>query len=341
MVGSRMLALGLAAAALASQTAHGHHSTARFDTGETVSFDGVVTRFEWANPHAYIFAEQVTDAGETIAWEIEAVGPVALRRLGWSRDTLRPGDPITVGGNPARNAEDRSLYLTSLQQDGRVLFDPMGLMSELTSAGDAAETGADGLDGVWATVLNMAVILPFVPGAAELDLTDAGAAAAEGFDEETMLPAIDCVPSPAPFFMFVPDLKRITTDGDVIRIVGDYEGAERVIHMDAADHDGATPSVQGHSIGRWEDGALVIDTTHFADHATGNAFGVPSGAQKHLTERLTPSADGARLTYAFEVSDPEFLAAPMTGEVEWAHRPDLEFAPLICEPENAQRFADE
>jgi hypothetical protein len=335
----RMIAGGCAAAAIAAP-ALAHHSPSRFDRAQTVAFEGVVTGVEWANPHVYLTVEQATESGETIAWEVETVGPSALRRVGWARDTLSVGDRISLTGNPDRNAERKSLNLGLLERDGQVLYNPMGLMREYSTP-SAALTPASGLDGTWAVLLKLPLIVPFLPGAPGPVLTDAGAAAAAGFDEETMLPALACQSSAAPFFMFVPDVKRIATDGDVIRIVGDYEGAERVVHMSRSDHDGAEPSAQGHSIGRWEGETLVIDTTHFADHRMAHAFGVPSGAQKHLVERLALSEDGLRVVYHFELSDPEFLAKPIVGDAEWAHRPDLELSPETCEPGNAKRFAAE
>jgi hypothetical protein len=156
-----------------------------------------------------------------------------------------------------------------------------------------------------------------------------------------MHPGAACVAFSAPVMMVAPDVKRITSGDGVIRIAGEFDGAERVIHMDLASHDGAEPSVQGHSIGRWEDGTLIIDTTHFADHALGNFSQLPSGPQKHLVERLRLSEDGTRLSYHFELADPEYLAAPVSIELEWAHRPDLAFAPEACDPENARRFIGE
>jgi hypothetical protein len=140
--------------------------------------------------------------------------------------------------------------------------------------------------------------------------------------------------------MYVPDLKRITTTDSAITIAGEYDAAVRTVHLDAADHDGATPSLHGHSIGRWEGETLVIETAAFAAHRIGNAFGVPSGSQKRLVERLTRHPDGTGLTYRFELSDPEFLAAPVTGEVRWAYRPDTAFAPEQCTRESARRFAE-
>src|SRR5262249_52184357 len=98
-------------------------------------------------------------------------------------------------------------------------------------------------------------------------------------------------------------------------------------------------SIQGHSIGHWEGKTLVIDTARFASHASGNAYGLPSGAGKHLVERLTLDADGTTLAYHFELADPEFLAAPVTADLRFVFRPDLKYAPPKCSRENARRFA--
>jgi hypothetical protein len=86
---------------------------------------------------------------------------------------------------------------------------------------------------------------------------------------------------------------------------------------------------------------LVIETRRFSDHRIGNGYvGVPSGPQKYLIERLTLATDGRTLLYRFELRDPQFLAQPATGEVTWAHRPNLAFSPVECSLDNARRFLE-
>jgi hypothetical protein len=342
---AKILRLSLAAtAALAAAVAlvapaAAHHSPARFDSDQVVTIEGVVTEYEWANPHVYIYVAQTTDAGATVDWEIEGLPPAILRRQGWSQDTLRVGDRVAVTGNPARNS--KGLFLTGLARDGNTLYDRQAGFAQLASAGTATEGARNGLDGTWATVLSIDVMAKFFPQS--LQPTEKGAAALALFnaDEGKVHPGLDCSPMTAPTTMIIPDVKRITTENGVLRIAGEFDGAERTIHLDAATHAGAERSLQGHSIGRWEGETLVIETTQFADHALGIGFGLPSGAEKRLVERLTPNAARTALTYHFESSDPEFLATPMTGEVQWAYRSDLEFAPEQCDPENARRFIDD
>jgi hypothetical protein len=262
-----------------------------------------------------------------------------MRRHGWSPQTLRVGDAIVVSGNPSRNVADAGLYPHSIQRGDDTLYEVMAGTQRLATSSAADEAVANSLDGTWATLLTMDVLVRFAQH--DYPLTEAGTAALANFDERTMSPGANCISNAAPLFMIDPDIKQISTRDGAITIAGGY-AAERTIHMNVTTHAGASPSVQGHSIGRWEGSTLVIDTTHFASHKTGNGYtGVPSGAMKHLVERLTLDEGGTTLTYDFELRDPEFLAAAVSGQVRWAHRPDLEFVPEECDLETARRFIKE
>ena len=118
----------------------------------------------------------------------------------------------------------------------------------------------------------------------------------------------------------------------------DLHGGERIIHMNQSSHTGATDSVQGHSIGRWEGSTLVIDTAHFSVNNFGNGFGLPSGPQKQLIEKLILSDDGKTISYQFVLTDPEYLSAAMTLESEWSYQPNYNFIVDDCDLESARRF---
>ncbi len=285
----------------------------------------------------YIYLKQLTGAEESVEWELEASPPSILRRLGWSQDTLHLGDAITVSGHPARDPGRKSLLPILIKRGDTTLFDRKGELVRLTSADGTPSTPVKNLalDGIWVTLLAIKIEEQMDPE--KLSLTPQGKAALKRFDEKKMHPGINCVPYSAPVFMLTPDLKRITRGDGVILIDGEFDGAQRTVHMDVSTHEGATTSLQEHSIGRWEGKSLVIDTTRFTDNALGNAYGLPSEARKHLVERLAPDGNGA-LTYHFELSDPEFLAAPISGDVQWVARPSLTYAPLKCDLENARRF---
>jgi len=83
---------------------YAHHGASMFDMKQLITVKGTVTSFEWANPHAMIYADVKDDKGNVQKWAIEIRGgPNALTRAGWNKDTLKPGDQVTLVGHPAKN----------------------------------------------------------------------------------------------------------------------------------------------------------------------------------------------------------------------------------------------
>jgi hypothetical protein len=333
----------------ASTTAAAHHGMTMFDFEATITLDGVVTQYEWRNPHVYVYVEVLDDTGDRVVWEVEGQPPASLRRQGWSADSLAVGDRVVVNAAPARNPERRfASGRALLKADGSRLamgFDP----AALSDVSLLSPSKAESLAGAWATVLKPTVAMPILVGPVarpdlqrrnpfDWPLTAAGRAAAVSYRQESMHPGLECIPHTAPFFMVFPDIKTIEIEDDVIRIRSEFEGVERIVRMDVRSHDGVSASLQGHSIGWWENDVLVVDTARFAEHRVGNATGLPSSTRKHLVERFALNPDRERLTYRFELEDPEYLAAPVIREVEWVYQPHFTYAPAACDPENARRF---
>jgi len=87
-----MLIWALSAASLAA-----HHSfDAEYDSNKPITITGVVTKLDWANPHAFVYLDSKAATGETKRYKIEMGPPYALVRGGWKRDTLKIGDTVTV-----------------------------------------------------------------------------------------------------------------------------------------------------------------------------------------------------------------------------------------------------
>src|SRR4026209_1444893 len=85
-----------------------HHSFAMFDTANPITISGVLTAFEWTNPHVYIEVD-VPDGQATKHWAIELGSPSILMRGGWKFSTFKKGDKITAVVSPLRNGEPGSL----------------------------------------------------------------------------------------------------------------------------------------------------------------------------------------------------------------------------------------
>jgi hypothetical protein len=88
--------------AFVGAAAEAHHSFAMFDQTKRQTLVGTVREFQWTNPHSWIQLN-VQNNGATEEWAIEALSPNVLGRQGWKRNTLKPGDKITVVINPLRD----------------------------------------------------------------------------------------------------------------------------------------------------------------------------------------------------------------------------------------------
>ena len=119
----RRAVLPLLLTLIVTAPATAHHSAAQFILAQSVTVDGVVARYEWANPHVYIYVTETNAAGETVEWEIEGQPPAMMRRIGWSRETLAVGDAVRLTGAPSRNPRSKSLLLTSMHKAETALYD--------------------------------------------------------------------------------------------------------------------------------------------------------------------------------------------------------------------------
>lgn len=94
------LMLGLLAT---SQALFAHHGLAAYDMSKTVTIKGSVTEFLFANPHSAIYLDVQDDHGNVEKWMVEADSPNNLARAGWTRNSIKPGDQISVVGNRAKD----------------------------------------------------------------------------------------------------------------------------------------------------------------------------------------------------------------------------------------------
>ncbi len=76
-----------------------HHSQSIFDLQNLTNVTGMVTAFQWSNPHVVIYLDVRNDKGRVEKWLISSRAPNMLQRIGWNRNTLKPGDRITIAGN--------------------------------------------------------------------------------------------------------------------------------------------------------------------------------------------------------------------------------------------------
>jgi len=310
-----------------------HHSEAAFDMEAVVAFSGTVTEFAWRNPHVYFKVRTTDTAGREIEWEVETGATPILSRSGWTRDSLQVGEEISVRGHPARDRDRRYTILISLDK-----ADGSTLQQQVTNS--AATASATSLAGIWKG--NLANLEDVAQGFRSIPLTVAGAAAQAAFDVNVENPAAACTPYPPPATIVVSGffLSQIELGDDVVTLRNEWFDTERKIYTDGRDHpDASQRALLGHSIGWWEGDTLVVDTRNFADHRSPYQTGVPSGPRKHVVERYTLSDDGRSIAVEFMLEDPDYLAEPFGGSMEWIYRPDLEFLEFDCDPDVSSQYA--
>ena len=110
-----VLAVGLPALA--------HHSfEAEYDSDKPVTLKGAVTKVEWTNPHARFYIDVKDESGNVINWNLELASPNVLMRQGWTRNSLKVGDVVTVTGSQAKDASRLANARTVTFADGRKVF---------------------------------------------------------------------------------------------------------------------------------------------------------------------------------------------------------------------------
>ena len=111
-------ALYLPSAAL---VAH-HAESAQFDVNKPVEVTGVIKKVEWANPHIWFYVDVKDDTGKITTWGFSGLPPGMLARRGFSKNTLKPGDVVTVRGSRAKDGSSNASGGRVTFTDGRQVF---------------------------------------------------------------------------------------------------------------------------------------------------------------------------------------------------------------------------
>jgi hypothetical protein len=103
-----------------------HHSFAVFfDDGKTVSVTGTVVEFRFLNPHGVIRLDVVDKAGKQEVWKVETNSPSILERRGWTKDSIKAGEVLTVDGWPSRDGANYLRMRSARHADGKAVGVPV------------------------------------------------------------------------------------------------------------------------------------------------------------------------------------------------------------------------
>ncbi len=355
-----LVAVALAAGLFSS--AWSHHSRANFDLDRQIEFHGVITEFSWRNPHTFAMLEVIAESGETEELLLELNSIAVLTREGWTKETLKVGDEVTVFVNPVRNS-NRNLYYSNyfVMADGNIIASAPGTApnSPRRQRQQVDQTArSTDFSGIWraeggrfgsrrgnrqeasnADAGSPRVSLGGQTQAVGLPLTALGQAELDAWDVRDTL-SFRCISKTPPWlFSGVGAHKFIRESDELIIIRHEILDVERIIHLGIKEHDtDVEPSHLGHSIAWFEDETLVVDTAKFAAAQWGIGSGVSSSEEKHLIERFTLLDDGRRLRLDYTIEDPVFLTEPVSISQTFSINPDYPWQDEYdCDPEASSR----
>jgi hypothetical protein len=107
--------------ALVAVNATAHHSTAEFDYTKQVTIKGKVKEVQWTNPHSYIQLLVDDKDGKQVQWSVEIGSPSINIDLGWKKNSVKPGDEVTMLLSPARSGKPYGTLRILTFPDGREL----------------------------------------------------------------------------------------------------------------------------------------------------------------------------------------------------------------------------
>ena len=325
--------------AFTASPARAHHSfAAEFDANQVIQLEGVITRFQRVRPHARTFMDVTDENGEVVIWELQAGGA-----------NVEIGDRVAVEGYMHRRGRN-SVYVRSIS----VNDSPPRTTGFQAAADDGVRQGRGPVED-WKTFTEISAgydnNYPF-------DITG------DWNDRYRFrLTVDDLEPKPIPFtaegrrifeenqqFGKDPALRCInlglarlfgSSTRSKIYDVGPYylflysiaHNAYRTIHMDGRPAPDEHPlTMMGFSTGRWEDGSLIVETTHLKPMWLEGSGHPMSGAQTRLVETYTPSPDGSTMDRVMAIYDPLY-AEPLFRARASARTDERPLGDNECDPD--------
>lgn len=336
-------------ALLLTGVSQAHHGSAgQFDHSKTIEVTGVVQKIRFVNPHSYVYFNVTAEDGSIQEWRCEMRAASVLKRAGWSKEMFSEGTVIDITGVPARR-EPYGCYVDTLAlNEGKAIerYDELdGATTGFVERDMHLADGTPNLAGNWVAQRPVRSGPPRGPGGPSMGAgmgmggrpspysqSDAGIAAAEGYDSSMDNPRFHCqAVNIFHDFWFDQHVNTIEQTEDTITITYGFMDIVRTIHLDQDSHpDDLEPSRAGHSIGKWDGDTLVVDTIGFSEGFLDGRSGTKHSDQLHTVEKFTRGEDGKSLVQTWVGKDPLFLTAPFEGSNE-VFATEAAFDPYNCE----------
>ena len=108
---------------LSAASAASHHAFSPvYDEKRLITVSGVVTQFKFVNPHAMMFMDVNDESGTVVKWAVEFAGSLNLSEVGWTAESIRAREQVTVTGNPTHTGSPRVFFRRLVRPDGTELL---------------------------------------------------------------------------------------------------------------------------------------------------------------------------------------------------------------------------
>jgi len=334
----RVSVLVVAAVLLTVVTGNAHHAIlAKFDDTKPTTLTGLVTLVDWRNPHVHIFLN-VKGAKGIANWAIELEDTYLLAQNGWNKESVKPGDSITVKGIGARNGSNQ-VWANTVTLAGKEVFKVTSTPPPLPAKPSPTPRWADatkqprlgatpGSQGYWAypsatALMETGVNVQMNQDGQLKNLADASKVApfqpwALGLyrsrqsrflqDDPQFL---HCKPPGGPRQLQTPQGVQFVEDRErqrVFVLIGGGNNNYRIIYTDGRSQKGSVrgdddnPLYYGRSVGKWDGDTFVVDTTGFNEDFWFTNGGLPHTDRLRLIERFT-RADLDTMKYQVTIDD--------------------------------------
>jgi Family of unknown function (DUF6152) len=348
-----------------TQVVFAHHGGGTFDNTREIQLTGKLTRLDLINPHSWIYFDVTDKAGKVTAYRCEMRAATVLRRSGWTKEMFRPGQRITIQGSPDK-VDPTSCYLNTIILEDGSRADRYGQFTKAPTATAKREqrrpNGDLNISGDWApeqlvmtdprgrggALVPLSTVNQYKPGEGRIggppgagrggprvyrgaELTELGEKAAASFGTFSPKdnPRMRCETTSIIFdWTFDGPVNRITQNKDTITLHYGQLGFTRTVHMNLTKHPASLkPSRGGHSIGRWENDVLIVDTVGFAPGVLSPP--VLNSDQLHVVERFSLDTNKMALTRSYVAEDPVYFKGQYSGS-DTILVADLPYAPDPC-----------
>jgi len=319
--------ISLLVACLTPLVGNAHHSRTEYSGQPMQEVEGEILTVTWSNPHPSFTLTVSNETEEPQIWDIDGWGSLyTMERAGLTAETVTVNDRVIVYGQLSTRRDNVFLLANMLLSNGtEVIFTTRGEPHWTGShLGGRDQYVADAGNIVDALLEDKGIFRIWSAFGAEglggstagLPFTENALRARETFDYLDA-PPVRCVPHGMPKMMMTPHPYEFRDHGATIALRGGDFGSTRIIYIDdAKDPETQPPSPLGYSVGHWEGGTLVVNTSRI-NYPYFDFNGTPQSEDVKILERFTLSEDQTRLDHEITITDPLAFTVPITREQYW------------------------